>query len=265
MAMYVETAVTLTPEALALPARVPRTVKLPDRAGGLFVGRERELRLLDEAFEQVGGVVVHAVHGLGGVGRSTLAAHWAGRRTAEFNPVWWITAGSRQDLDAALAELARALHTVLAGTLAEEALREEALRCLSAHEGWLLVLDNVPTRPTSDGCGTGHRTAAFSSPPDTAGRVGAASPACWTSTSSESTNPSGCSRRSTTVHPTAWRSCAPNSADRPSPWTRPRRTAGRRRSRRGRIWSGSRPTRGGSSRRRRRAGTRSGRSPGSGG
>ncbi|MDC0767495.1 tetratricopeptide repeat protein [Streptomyces sp. HD] len=146
-ATLVGTAVTLTPEALALamalPAQVPRTVNLPDRAGGLFVGRERELRLLDEAFEQAGGVVVHAVHGLGGIGKSTLAAHWAGRRAADFNPVWWITAESRPDLDAGLAELARALHPTLVGTLAEEALREATLQWLSAHEGWLLILDNV--------------------------------------------------------------------------------------------------------------------------
>jgi hypothetical protein len=143
VAMYVEKAVTVPPEALALPAHVPRTVNLPDRAGDLFVGRERELRLLDEAFAQAGGVAVHAVHGLGGIGKSTLAAHWAGRRVADFNPVWWITAESRADLDAGLAELARALHPALVGTLAEEALREATLQWLSANEGWLLVLDNV--------------------------------------------------------------------------------------------------------------------------
>ncbi|NUP24835.1 MAG: AAA family ATPase, partial [Streptomyces sp.] len=148
MAVCAETAVFLTSEtsqtsATALPAQVPRTMNLPDRTGGLFVGRERELRLLDEAFEQTGGVVVHAVHGLGGIGKSTLAAHWAGRRVVDFNPVWWITAECRPDLDAGLAELARALHPTLVGTLAEEALREATLQWLSAHDGWLLILDNV--------------------------------------------------------------------------------------------------------------------------
>ncbi|WP_329336602.1 tetratricopeptide repeat protein [Streptomyces sp. NBC_00663] len=140
---HVEKAVTVPPDAVSLPARVPRTLNLPDRAGSLFVGREPELARLDEAFLRTGGVVVHAVHGLGGIGKSTLAAHWAGRRAADFNPVWWITAETRADLDTGLAALARALYPALVGTVPEEALREATLQWLAGSEGWLLVLDNV--------------------------------------------------------------------------------------------------------------------------
>ena len=59
---------------------------------GLFVGRAGERARLDAAMVSPGGVVVQAVHGLGGVGKSTLAARWAAAHAAEFSLTWWITA-----------------------------------------------------------------------------------------------------------------------------------------------------------------------------
>lgn len=135
-------ATVLPAEALTLGAASGPVRYLPGRTAQ-FVGRERELALLDEAFEAPGGVVVHAVHGLGGVGKSTLAAQWAATRVADLNPVWWITAESPAQLDAGLADLGRALQPTLAGTLPDAALRERTLQWLSTHDGWLLVLDNV--------------------------------------------------------------------------------------------------------------------------
>ncbi|ULR52426.1 tetratricopeptide repeat protein [Streptomyces deccanensis] len=140
--VQVEQGTVLPAEALTVGDVTWPVRYLPGRTGH-FVGRERELALLDEAFEAPGGVVVHAVHGLGGVGKSTLAARWAAGRGADVNPVWWIGAESRAQLDAGLADLGRALTPALAGTLPEAALRERTLQWLSAHDGWLLVLDNV--------------------------------------------------------------------------------------------------------------------------
>ena len=53
---------------------------------GLFVGRAGELARLDAAMAGPGGVVVQAVHGLGGIGKSTLAARWAAAHAAELQP-----------------------------------------------------------------------------------------------------------------------------------------------------------------------------------
>ncbi|WP_217999067.1 hypothetical protein [Nocardia exalbida] len=39
-----------------------------------------------------GRVVVQAVHGLGGIGKSTLVAHWAATRPHGHRPIVWITA-----------------------------------------------------------------------------------------------------------------------------------------------------------------------------
>jgi tetratricopeptide (TPR) repeat protein len=110
---------------------------------GLFVGRTYELARLDAAMAGPGGVVVQAVHGLGGVGKSTLAARWAAAHAAEYTLAWWITAATPADLDAGLVNLAVALQPALAGVLPLEALREGAVQWLAAHSGWLVILDNV--------------------------------------------------------------------------------------------------------------------------
>ncbi|WP_406059668.1 tetratricopeptide repeat protein [Streptomyces sp. NBC_01077] len=126
----------LPPEALAPVVCPPGLVNVPRRAAH-FVGRGEEGALLDEESETV------VISGLGGVGKSSLAARWALRQAAHRNPVWWITAESRADVDAGLAGLAAAMQPALIDVLPQEALRERALQWLSAHDGWLLVLDNV--------------------------------------------------------------------------------------------------------------------------
>jgi hypothetical protein len=137
-----ERVTVLPPVAFAPVECPPGLVNLPGRSE-LFVGRERELTLLDGAFTGERGVVVHALHGLGGIGKSTLAAQWAANRVGDHNPVWWITAESQADLDAGLAAFAAAFQPVLANVLPQEALRERALQWLTANDGWLLILDNV--------------------------------------------------------------------------------------------------------------------------
>ncbi|WP_371493408.1 tetratricopeptide repeat protein [Kitasatospora sp. NBC_00374] len=119
----------------------PKLVSLQVRHAS-FVGRARELALLDAALDGGGTVVVQALHGLGGVGKTALAAHWAATRTGVDNPVWWITADSPASIDTGLAELAATLQPALAQLPAEQ-LAERAKQWLATHSGWLLVLDNV--------------------------------------------------------------------------------------------------------------------------
>ena len=120
----------------------PGLSNLPVRPG-LFVGRAGELTRLDAAMAGPGEVVVQAVHGLGGIGKSTLAAHWAATRASGYALTWWVTAASPADIDAGLAALGAALQPALSEVLPIEALREGAVQWLAAHRGWLLILDNV--------------------------------------------------------------------------------------------------------------------------
>ena len=109
----------------------------------VFVGRDGELARLDEALFGPGGVIVQAVAGLGGIGKSTLAAQWASTRPHGFAPVWWINAESRAEVVQGLADLAVALQQTLHALLAVDALAEWTLQWLATHSGWLLILDNV--------------------------------------------------------------------------------------------------------------------------
>ncbi|MFC4066705.1 FxSxx-COOH system tetratricopeptide repeat protein [Actinoplanes subglobosus] len=132
------------PSELAAPAAVP----VPDGlvnvvSPGVFVGRAAQLARLDAVLEQPETVVVQAVHGLGGVGKSTLAAEWAWRHRDRYRPVWWIDADTAAAIDAGLAALAAALQTTATAGLPLEVLRERAVQWLASHDGWLLVLDNV--------------------------------------------------------------------------------------------------------------------------
>ncbi|MFE4617621.1 hypothetical protein ACFRJ7_16095 [Streptomyces sp. NPDC056747] len=130
----VERATLLPPEALTVSP--DGLVHLPERTK-LFVGRARELAALSE------GTGVQVICGLGGIGKSTLAARWVADRTADHTVVWWITAETPAELDAGLADLARAMQPGIVGVLPEDALRERALQWLANHDDWLLVLDNV--------------------------------------------------------------------------------------------------------------------------
>ncbi|MFD9304643.1 FxSxx-COOH system tetratricopeptide repeat protein [Streptomyces sp. NPDC060048] len=134
----------------ALPAEAYAPIRLDAEAQGVsnipaaagFVGRGAALDALDAAFaDGAGGVVLHAVHGLGGVGKSTLAAYWAVHR-ATARVRWWITADGPEAVDAGLAALARALQPGL-GELPAELQTERAVQWLAAHDDWLVVLDNV--------------------------------------------------------------------------------------------------------------------------
>jgi tetratricopeptide (TPR) repeat protein/transcriptional regulator with XRE-family HTH domain len=129
-----------------------RVVNVP-RVESTFVGRTAELQQLTRALRPPSirpgaarstrtGVVVHAVHGLGGVGKSTLAARWARTHLDELEVAWWITADTTTGVEAGLAGLAVAVQPELAGqplgTLAAH-----AIGWLAANRSWLLVLDNV--------------------------------------------------------------------------------------------------------------------------
>lgn len=111
----------------------------------LFVGRSGELDQLDEVLDVSGRAAVVAVHGLGGVGKSTLAVRFAHLHADRFRFRWWITADSAAAIDTGLADLAETLQPATAD-LPMEQRSALGVRWLATHEDWLLVLDNV-TRP----------------------------------------------------------------------------------------------------------------------
>ncbi|WP_189799064.1 tetratricopeptide repeat protein, partial [Streptomyces thermodiastaticus] len=127
----------------------PGAGNLPGSATGVFVGRQDELtelrRMLadqgEAAVTQVLGV--RAVHGLGGIGKSTLALHYAHTYRREYTLVWWLNATSTEQIVTGLAGLATRLCPQWAATVGVQERAAWALLWLQWHPGWLLVFDNV--------------------------------------------------------------------------------------------------------------------------
>ncbi|WP_327292810.1 FxSxx-COOH system tetratricopeptide repeat protein [Streptomyces sp. NBC_01198] len=145
--------VTLPQEAVHWAREVqvpPGTGSLPGAASGLLVGREDDLArvhlMLASGAGAAGGVVVTqtgAIHGLGGVGKSTLALHYAHRFRARYGLVWWVTGSSPEAIVSGLAALAMRLCPQWAGTAAVDERAAWAITWLGWHTGWLLIFDNV--------------------------------------------------------------------------------------------------------------------------
>ena len=130
--------------------RAPVRFGLPP-PGPVFVGRAEELRALEEALTVADrAVVMQAITGLGGVGKSSLAEHYVRRHVDEYEVVAWIRAEDGGVAD--LAELADKLGQPSAAlSPAERA--QFAVGWLAASERrWLLVLDNVTSRAQLERC-----------------------------------------------------------------------------------------------------------------
>jgi tetratricopeptide (TPR) repeat protein len=108
----------------------------------MFTGRDGHLSAIRERLTTGGRALVHALSGMGGVGKTQLAIEYAHRHAAAYQLVWWIDA-ERADLVAdQLATLA-----VKAGWAGEESATVAAVHAcmteLRSTTGWLVVFDNV--------------------------------------------------------------------------------------------------------------------------
>ncbi|WP_330329300.1 FxSxx-COOH system tetratricopeptide repeat protein [Streptomyces sp. NBC_00536] len=111
-----------------------------------FTGRESLLAAVEEQLrsEETAAVLPHALHGMGGVGKSQLAIEYIYRHSHEYNVIWWIPAERDSLVLGALVDLARALNLEVGpqANTAVPAVRE-ALRTGNPYDNWLLVFDNA--------------------------------------------------------------------------------------------------------------------------
>jgi hypothetical protein len=146
----------MRPEAsLPSPSKVDAPLQLRNLPPGVnFIGRHRELAELDrqltrQLYERSAatkrGPRICVVHGLGGVGKSTLAIEYAWNQKDLRNPIWHVTADSQAAVREDLAERARGLHPALLreDNVGQDDRTEFAIQYLATHQDWLLILDNV--------------------------------------------------------------------------------------------------------------------------
>jgi tetratricopeptide (TPR) repeat protein len=115
-----------------------------------FTGRQELLgelrRRLEAQHAEAAVVLPHAMHGMGGVGKTQLAIEYAWRYANHYQAVWWITADQPGLIRSTLAGLAPHLDlTGLAPGRVEDAATAvlQALRRGDPVNSWLLVFDNA--------------------------------------------------------------------------------------------------------------------------
>jgi tetratricopeptide (TPR) repeat protein len=109
-----------------------------------FLGRDEALQAIDAALKQgEGRVAITALHGLRGVGKTTLAAAYAERRRTDYRATWWIRAQTESTMRADLVALGVRLGWVAADEKEEPALAAARERLRDDGEGLLLIYDNA--------------------------------------------------------------------------------------------------------------------------
>ena len=124
-----------------------------------FVGRGPELAELKALFEaDSASPIVTSIHGMGGVGKSQLAARYVHEALDDYRLIAWIRVddGGLPDL----AQLAETLGEPVAGRLVSERAAMAVRRLAATQARWLLVLDNVSALDQVPSClptsGRGH-------------------------------------------------------------------------------------------------------------
>lgn len=137
----------VSPPTANVAVRVPAVWGNVPQRNKNFTGREDLLQdLRRRVVGNLTAVLAHALHGMGGVGKTQLAAEYAHRFGHEYDVVWWVPADQMPLVRASLAGLAPRLGIEgIDATRLEDTVNavHEALRRGEPYSTWLIIFDNA--------------------------------------------------------------------------------------------------------------------------
>ncbi|MBN1928628.1 MAG: tetratricopeptide repeat protein [Chlorobiaceae bacterium] len=123
------------------PGTLPPVWNVPSQRNPNFTGREEVLTELREQFKA--SSTKQIIHGLGGVGKSQIAAEFCYRNGADYDVVWWLHAEEESSLIADFTAIAKALKLPEQDAEEQEVVIRAVRQWLDCHDGWLLIFDNA--------------------------------------------------------------------------------------------------------------------------
>src|SRR6185437_11757606 len=121
------------------PGVLPAIWNVPPRNPN-FTGRSAELSRIRTALAEHPAVTVHALHGMGGIGKTQTAIEYAHRYSDAYDLVWWISAEQTALIGGQFSSLAEELG--LQPPADPEAVLRAVHRALRTRDRWLLIFDN---------------------------------------------------------------------------------------------------------------------------
>ena len=132
------------PKVVAFPGKWSAVSNIPIQVPVNFMGRDEPLSAIKTALARYEGrVAIMALHGLRGVGKTTLAATYAMRSQNDYRATWWIRAQTASTMRADLVALGVRLTWIAPDEKEEPALAAVMERLQHEGEGILLIYDNA--------------------------------------------------------------------------------------------------------------------------
>lgn len=139
----VETAVRSVKEQPQFPGALSPIWNVPHQRNPNFVGRDALLDQIHSTLTSKNAAALTAIHGMGGVGKTQLAAEYAYDHAGDYQVVWWIKSEESAALASDYAALAQALDLPQKQERDQRVIVAAVSEWLNHHGGWLLIFDNA--------------------------------------------------------------------------------------------------------------------------
>ncbi|MBU1626361.1 tetratricopeptide repeat protein, partial [bacterium] len=122
---------------------LPRVWNVPFFRDHYFTGRERDLIKIRKMLTRNNhGRSVKILHGLSGVGKTSLAVEYANRYSGDYSVIWWVRSENMITLMNDLTDLSKRLGLSCFDNVEQESALENLFKGLENNSDWLLIFDN---------------------------------------------------------------------------------------------------------------------------